>query len=481
MHYYAPVARVVGSLLVILALAMMLPLTIDLISGRDDLPAIEFALLMSLVAGMNLVLIGYRPGGFELDRRQTFLCTAGAWIVLPVFAAIPFLGAGLTPVDAFFEAVSGFTTTGSTVLTGLDRLAPGLLLWRSFLQWLGGIGIIVMAVSLLPFMHVAGMQLFQSESSDKSDKVLADPTELVRWICAIYLGLTIGCTLAYEALGMSGFDALNHAMTTVSTGGYSTHDASFGYFEPAGLQWAAALFMMLSSLPFVVYVKAMNLRRNAIISDAQVPVFLAFLASVSLIMALWLARVEEISLGKAMTLTTFNIVSVVTTTGFASTDYTLWGAPAVGAFFLLTFVGGCSGSTAGGLKIYRLQVLVLLVVAHLKGLISPSRVVPLRYNGRNVSPEVTISILAFLILFTATVAFGTLILGMMGLDVLTSLTASATAVANVGPGLGPIIGPSGNFAPLPDGAKLVLAFEMLAGRLEFFTLLVMFSRSFWIR
>ncbi|WP_031550508.1 TrkH family potassium uptake protein [Parvularcula oceani] len=481
MHYYAPVVRVIGMLLVILAVMMMLPFVIELVHGRADLPAIEVALFLTFFVGTGCVLIGYRPGNFELDRRQAFLCTALAWLILPAFAAIPFLGAGLSPVDAWFEAVSGFTTTGSTVLTGLDHLPDGLLLWRSFLQWLGGIGIIVMAISLLPFMRVAGMQLFQTENSDRSDKVLGNPIDIVRWIVALYLALTIACTAVYDLLGMSGFDALNHAMTTISTGGYSTHDASFGHFRDPAMSWAAILFMILAALPFVVYIRALDVSARDIVADAQVAAFVLFLAVCSMALGFWLSGQAGITLGEAMTAAAFNVVSVVTTTGYASADYTLWGAPAVGAFFLLTFVGGCSGSTAGGIKIYRLQILALLVSVHLKKLISPSRVVPVNYNGHHVDTETAVSILAFLILFLITVAAGALVLSVMGLDIVTAVTASATAVANVGPGLGPIVGPAGNFAPLPDGAKITLSLEMIAGRLEFFTLLVIFTRSFWSR
>ncbi|WOI53835.1 TrkH family potassium uptake protein [Parvularcula sp. LCG005] len=481
MKDFAPVIRVIGILLLILAV-MMIPLVLfDVIRHERGLPAIEWAMFTSIFLGSLCVVVGYKPGEFFLDRRQAFLLTTASWFVLPAVAAIPFLGAGMSMVDAYFEAASGFTTTGATVLTDLDTLPAALLFWRSFLQWIGGIGIIVMALFMLPFMRVAGMQLFRTESSDTSDKVLASSTDLIRTIGAIYLGMTIVCAIIYGLLGMTAFDAVNHAMTTVSTGGYSTHDSSFGYFQNMALQWVAIVFMVLAAIPFVIYVRALNLATLNFTSDAQVPLFLWMLGLTTLGVGLSLAYLDDMAIGEALTAAAFNIVSVVTTTGYATVDYTQWGNWAVGLFFLLTVVGGCSGSTSGGIKMYRFQILYLLIMSHLKGLVSPSRVTPINYNGRHIETDLIQSILSFLIIFMVLIALVAAALTMMGLDLLTALTAGATSVANVGPGLGPIIGPAGNFAPLPDAAKAILSFAMIAGRLEFFTLMVMLTKAFWVR
>ncbi|MEE4208049.1 MAG: TrkH family potassium uptake protein [Parvularcula sp.] len=481
MYDLFPVARVLGWLLIILGGCLLVPLATDLLAAGRDWPAVALAVFACLAMGSLCAAFGHEAGEFSLDRRQAFLCTASAWVILPAFAAVPFLGIGLGPVDAYFEAVSGFTTTGSTVVSGLDALPPGILLWRSFLQWLGGIGIIVMALLLMPFMRVGGMQLFKTESSDTSDKVLTHAADTVRYICGLYLGLSALCALTYGLFGMSGFDALNHAMTTISTGGYSTHDASFGYFGSPWLRWAGIVFMLLGAIPFVVYIRALTSSRMNLGADAQVRAFLVFLALVSIGLGLWHAAAQDLPFGVALTDAAFNVISVVTTTGYATTDYTLWGAPAISAFFLLTFIGGCSGSTSGGIKIYRFQILFKLILSHLRHLVSPSRVDPISYNQRRIDADVMLSVLSFLIIFLVTVALVALALGLMGLDLITALTAAATAVANVGPGLGSVIGPAGNFSSLPDAAKLILTFAMIAGRLEFFTLMVMLTGAFWVR
>lgn len=462
------------------AITAILPLLADAVSGQHEwvVFAVSAAAMGFFGGACLLATRDERSKGISL--RTAFLLTGLSWLVLPLFAALPFLDLGLSYADAIFEATSGITTTGSTVIKGLDDLPPGILLWRSILQWIGGIGILVMAVVLLPFMRIGGAQLFRTESSDTSEKVEPRWSVLMSHILLVYLFLTILCGVIFWLLGMSGFDAVCHAMATISTGGFSSHDASFGYFDSNALQWTATIFMLSGAIPFYVYIKAARGNARAMISDSQVRALVLLLVAVSIVMAVWLSRHNHIDFGDALTLTFFNVTSVVTTTGFASVDYTLWGTGAIGAFFILTFIGGCSGSTSGAIKIYRFQVLAQVISAHIKRLTRPHRVVPTHFNGRPLPDDVAISVLAFLTMFVATIALCTVALAFMDLDLITAYSASVAAITNVGPGLGPVVGPAGNFSSLPDSAKLLLSLAMILGRLEIFTILVIFDREFWV-
>lgn len=474
------IVNVVGFVMCGMALFAFLPAIADQVDHNPDWQV--FAAVSGVMAfvGVLSILTTMETWQPPISFRTAFMLTATIWIVVPTFGALPFLGLGIDYVDAFFEATSGVTTTGSTVLTGLDTLPAGILLWRSLLQWIGGVGIIVMAVVLLPFLRIGGAQLFKIESSDTSDKVEPRSFVLMASIVQVYVLLTVLCALAYWTIGMSPFDAVCHAMSTLSTGGYSTHDASFGYFQNSGLHWAGTVFMISGAMPFYVYIKAVKGNFRSILSDSQIRGLVCFLAVVSFAMAIWLYNRTSVSFFEALTLTTFNITSIVTTTGFATTDYTLWGSGAVGLFLVLMFVGGCSGSTSGAIKIYRYQVLSRVIRAYLKRLVSPSRVVIVTFNGRPLPVDAAFSILVFLALFIATIAVCTVALTFLGLDLVTAGSASVTAITNVGPGLGPVIGPAGNFAALPDSAKWLLSGAMILGRLEIFTLLVMFDRDFWV-
>lgn len=474
-----PVLRVLGGIILGLAVLMIAPFVIDLSAGRRDTSFFATAIIAALFAGLTLLILSASREKFSLGRRQAFTTTALAWTLSPVFAAMPLTSAGLSFVDAYFEAASALTTTGATVMTGLDQAPPGLLLWRSLLQWIGGVGIIVLGIVVMPFLRVGGMQLFRTESSDTSEKIFSKALDLVRWIAGVYIGLTIACAVVFGVFGMSAFDAVNHAMTSISTGGFSTHDASFAYFRSPALEWAAAVFMLSGALPFVAYIRTIRGREHALFDDIQVRAYVAFIAGATLVIGFSYAHLHEAGLVEALRLAAFNIISIVTTTGYVSDDYQSWGTFAVGAFFVLTFVGGCSGSTSGGIKIYRLQLLAKFARAHLTRLVNPSQVVVMTYGTRRVEPDVEVAILTFLAALLFSTALFTLLLSWLGLDFLTAASAAATCLTNVGPGLGPVIGPSGNFATLPDSAKIVLTFAMIMGRLEFFTLLVMLTPAFW--
>lgn len=474
-----PIVLAIGILLFVLALAMLVTAAVAALYSSSDSPVFLASAGFTVFAGGLMIAVGYggRPTG--LGIREGFLLTAVTWVLVTAFGAVPFTGLGLSYTDAFFETMSGLTTTGSTVIVGLDNLPHGILLWRALLQGVGGLGIVVMAILILPYLRIGGMQLFQTESSDRSEKILPRAAELVSAITIVYVGLLALCALIYLVLGMSIFDAVCHSLATISTGGFSNHDSSFAFFKSPALEVAATVFMALGAMPFVVFIKATHGHVGAIWGDAQVRGFVRFLVITSVVLAIWLSVTQNIGLLDALRLTAFNVTSVVTTTGFASTDYTLWGPFAVGMFFILTFVGGCSGSTAGGIKIYRLQIASMLSRGYLVQLISPNRINKLLFNGRRVPEDVPFAIVAFLAMYMGTVGIVMVILTALNLDFLTALSAAATAIGNVGPGLGEIVGPAGNFSTLPAAAKWTLSAAMLLGRLELFTVLVLFRREFW--
>lgn len=477
---FAPVTRVIGFLLLTLAALMIIPMMASFAEAPVRSNYFLLAFTFSVLSGMALAISGATSGPFELDRRQSFLITAGAWIIVPGFACIPLLAYKLSFTDAFFEAVSGMTTTGATVMSGLDTTSASILLWRSILQWIGGVGIVVMAITIMPFLRVGGMQLFRTESSEKSESIVAGSFALTRWILTIYALITFCAIITYKALGMTWFDALNHSFTTVSTGGFSTHDASFGYFNTS-LQWAAIIFMASGAFPFIAYIRLAHGKAREFSNDIQLRGFLVFIIAASVFVALSLMQTAHLGWAEALRAAAFNVVSIVTTTGYASADYQAWGPFAIGTFFILTFVGGCTGSTSGGIKIYRFQVLGRLARAFLAKMVRPSRVISVLYHGRKVEDEVAYAILAFMAVLLFSLAASTLALTYFGIDLVTALTASATCITNVGPGLGAIVGPAGNFSTLPDGAKWILSLMMILGRLEFFTMLVLLVPDFWER
>lgn len=487
---FRPVLLVVGLFVAMLGAVMAVPLLTDLaVDGAASPDWQAFAIGMIAAIGTGGLTAAACWGGIDsITPRQGFLLTTLSWLALVVFAALPFwLGSmELSFTDAFFEAMSGLTTTGATVVTGLDDAPAGFLLWRSILQWIGGIGVIIMAIAMLPFLSVGGMQLFRLESSDKSDKVMPGARGIAAAITSLYVALTAICFLTYGLMGMSAFDALNHAMTTIATGGYSTHDASFGHFLTAEgikapVDVAATLFMVLGSLPFALYLVMLRGQLKPAVNDAQVRFFLgAALIFTAIIMARIIA-LFDMGLFEGFRLAAFNVVSIMTGTGYATTDYGVWGPFAVGFFFCIMFVGGCAGSTSCGLKIFRLQVALAALSAYARRLAHPHRVSVARYNGRPVTDEVFLSVLSFFFLYFTVFATVGVILSLYQLDPVTALSAAGSAVANVGPGLGDIVGPAGTYQTLPAGAKWVLSAAMLLGRLELLTVLVLFVPSFWTR
>ena len=476
-----PIFLVIGILLIILAVFMAPPMVADMAVGHPDWQVFLAAGCVTLFAGVSLVLMNRNPDFGELSGRQAFLLTTSVWIALTAFAATPlaFSDLDLDLADAVFEAMSGITTTGATVIEDLDHAPPGILLWRAILQWLGGIGIIVMGVAILPMLRVGGMQLVRAESSDLSEKILPRAAQIASAIGLIYLGFTLLCAALYWWAGMTPFEAAAHAMTTIATGGFSTTDASFAAFQSPMIEWIAVVFMILGALPFVLYIQANNGQVMALLRDAQVRWFLGITATASLSIALWLVDADGRPVLTAIRHAVFATVSLITGTGYASEDYALWGPFPVALLFFLMCVGGCTGSTTGGIKIFRFSVLNAVARGQIARLIRPHGVVVPTFNGRPLPEAAAIAVMGFIFMFALSFSLFAIALSLLGLDYLTAMSGALTALANVGPGLGPVIGPTANFAELPDSAKWLLAAAMLLGRLELLTVLVLFAPSFW--
>ena len=469
-----------GLLLVINGMMQIAPLLVDMRNDHHNAIIFFWCALFSFFAGGLLIINGQ---GFErvLTLRQTYLLTVLSWVMMSLFSANPlyFSDLHVSYTDAVFEAVSGITTTGSTVLTGLDNMSHGILLWRSMIQWVGGMGIVVFAILLLPFLKVGGMQLYKTESSDKSDKILPKTGSLVMALVTVYVGLTLLCSLAYYLLGMTSFDAVNHAMTTLSTGGYSTHDKSFGFFDNHPLYLTGTLFMLLGGLPFVLYIKLLYRGEWEFHRSPQVYTLMILLGVLVFLVGGHLVWTNQMGVWDAFVQSLFHLVSLITTTGYATSDYLTWGAPVVMICLFVTYLGSCTGSTSGGLKMMRLIISLQALKAQIFKLLYPHGVMTLHYEHKNVPPAVFQGVLVFLCLYVASNAVMTILLALTGLDFMTALSGAATAIANVGPGIGDIIGPAGNFSTLPDSAKWILCLGMVMGRLEIMSFLVLFIPSFW--
>jgi trk system potassium uptake protein TrkH len=471
-----------GSFLSGIAALMLLPALADYAVGHRNWTGFIAGAAVSGGAGGAMILAfrtGRRP---VIGRREGFLLTGLTWIFICAFSALPFTmsDARLSFTDAYFETMSGLTTTGSTVMTGLDAQSHGILLWRAMIQWIGGIGIIVLAVMMLPYLGVGGMQLFRAESSDKSDKIRARASEVVWEIFSVYAVLTLICAVSYTLAGMSLFHAVCHAMSTLATGGFGTKDASIGWFASPAIEWVGALFMFLGGLTFTLMARAVwHGDWRALARDEQTRWYVIAMAAFILAVTAWQVGMNGRDLESALRSSTFNIVSIVTTTGFVSEDYSLWGTLPVTLFMILLFVGGCTGSTAGAMKIFRFCILGSFAKWQIRSLVHRNRVLLPTYNGVPVTEDVIRSVIGFIVLYIFAFVMLGLAVSAFDIDILTAYSGVAQAMGNVGPGLGPIIGPAGNFAGLPDGAKWLLAAAMLMGRLELLTILVLFTPTFW--
>jgi trk system potassium uptake protein TrkH len=477
---FRPVIFVNGILLLILAVAMGVPALLDAASHDPDWQVFALSGAVSGFIGLGLAL-GAHPGEHRpLSARQAFLLTASAWALLSGFAALPFIFSGLdlSVADGIFEATSGVTTTGATVISGLDLAPRGILLWRALLNWLGGLGFIVMAVVIMPTLRIGGMQLFKMETSDKSERVRARVDQAATAAGLVYVVFTALAAVALWLSGMSVFDAACHALAALSTGGFSTSDQSLGHWG-AATQWVMVVAMLAGGAPLALFVAPWKHRTWPFLNDSQLRWYINFIGFFALLLAFWQWAYNDMDAGDALTHATFNVVSIVTTTGFVSTDYDAWGGFAQTLFFILLFIGGCTGSTAGGIKIFRWEVLFKLAGVHLKRLLYPHAIFVVDFNRRRLPQPVLDSVLGFVTVFFLTFAVFAITLTVTGLDLISAVSASAQALSNVGPGLGRMIGPMGNYESLSEGAKWVLSFEMILGRLELFSVIVLFTRSFW--
>lgn len=480
MYDLRPVGYVIGLLVLVLGLTMLVPLGVDLYYDNGHWPAFFESVILTLLPGALLALSCANGVTPRLTIQQTFLLTTVVWVALPLFGALPFIfgATGAPLVDALFESMSGLTTTGSTVFTRLELLPEGLLFWRGMLQWFGGVGIIVVAMVFLPELRVGGMQIFRSEAFETMGKILPRAGQIAQQISVIYVGLTVACAVTYVALGMETFEAIVHSMTTMSTGGFSTSDASFGAFQ-GPMEYAASVFMILASLPFVRYVQIVAGSARPLFVDTQARAYLITILVLTIFFAVYRLVVNGDHLEHGFREAIFNVTSIISGTGYASVDYQEWGAIAVVVFFFIGLIGGCAGSTACSIKIFRYQLLLASISTQLRRLYAPHGIFEPRFEGRKVSEEVLSSVMAFFVLFFVSLGVVSMLLALTGLDFVTSVSGAATALANIGPGLGAEIGPAGSFADLNHTAKWILTVSMLAGRLELMAVYVLFTAQFW--
>ena len=480
MNNYKTVFFTIGMLLIILGAFMLIPFFIQFIYGEENNTFLSSALVTAFI-GMLLILANLEENR-KLNLQQAFLLTTLSWLSIAIFGCIPFLlsDLNLSFVDSFFESMSGITTTGSTIITYLDNAPKSILIWRAILQWLGGIGIIVMAITILPLLNVAGMQLFRMESSDTTEKILPRTREITLIISLIYLALTLACGIAYWLTGMNIFDSIAHSMTTIATGGFSTYNNSIGYFQSPKIEIISIIFIILGSIPFITYLKFVKNDKKIFLKDNQIKGLVYILIISILLMFLYLMLSnKEHSFLENLRISTFNVVSILSGTGYVTSDFSMWGKFPLIFFLFLMFIGGCAGSTTCGIKIFRFQILGSFIINQIKKLVYPHGVFSIKYNNEKISNKFIYSIITFVFLYFFIFFILATLLSINGLDFVTALSGSASAISNVGPGLGDVIGPDGNYSNLPDFSKLSLSFGMLLGRLELFAVLVLFFPSFW--
>ena len=481
MSNYKTVFFTLGILQIILGISMVFPIIIQIIFDELDSSFIG-ASLITIIFG-TLFFLSNLDHDKKLSLQNAFLLTALSWLSIAVFSSLPFIfsNLNLSITDSFFESMSGITTTGSTIITDLNSSPKAILLWRALLQWLGGIGIIVMAITLMPIMNVGGMQLFKVSSSDASEKILPKTKEITLRLILIYLILTFLCSFFYNICGMKFFDSLTHSMTTISTGGFSNYNESIGYFNNIKIEIISMIFIILGSIPFIAYIKFLSGKKNIFYTDTQIKSFIKIIFYSILILFIYLTIFNKSFSDVSLRSISFNVISILTGTGYVTQNFDNWGSFPLIYFLILMFIGGCAGSTACGIKIFRVQILYLFLKNQLKKIIYPRGIFIIKYDNNNVNEKFMASIIAFIYLYIIIFFIITAMLTLSGLDFTTSISGAATSISNVGPGLGELIGPNGNFSQLPDFSKWVLSFGMILGRLELFAILVLFLPSFWVK
>ncbi len=475
-----PIALVSGTVTCAVGFFLFIPLIVEIIYESESWQSYAVPILLYLIVGGSLVITN-RNVDLKISLKEAFIITVLSWLLLTFLCAVPFLytEVNLGIVDALFESMSGVTTTGATTLSNIESLPKGILIWRAFLQWLGGIGIVVIALFILPFLRIGGMQLFHLEGDDPYDKSLPKISSVIKRIFIIYATLTVTLIFLYYVCGMMPFDAISHSFTTISTGGFSTYDSSFAFFNNDKILLVAIIFMILGSLPFLVLVQTSKKNLFAIFKDHQVRVFILILL-IAILLIFYFANnyIDGNYLNKVITVS-FNTISIVSGTGYVSDNFENWGNYASVLFLILMFIGGCAGSTTGGLKIFRFQILFKYINLHLKKMLKPHSIIASQFNGRKINETTYESVMSFFFLYILTFFTSALLLSFSGLDFLTCISAAASTISNVGPGLGPIIGPDGNYAILDSYSKIILIATMFLGRLELLTILILLLPSFW--
>ena len=477
MSNYKTVFFTLGILQIILGIFMLIPVIAQLFYDEFDSSFIG-ASIVTIIFG-SLFFLSNLDHDKKLNLQQAFLLTALSWLSIAIFGSLPFVFSSteFSFTNAFFESMSGITTTGSTIISNLEIIPKGILFWRAILQWLGGIGIIVMAITLMPLMNVGGMQLFKISSNDSSEKILPKSKEIALRLIYIYSILTALCAISYKALGMNFFDSLTHSMTTIATGGFSNYNDSIGFFNNIYIEISAMVFIILGSLPFIAYIKFLSGNKKIFFSDIQIKTFLKIIAISIFILVVYLILNNSGQLN--LRYIAFNVISILTGTGYVNAQYDNWGSFPIILFLGLMFIGGCAGSTTCGIKIFRIQILYSFIVNHLKKIIYPKGIFILKYNQNTVDDKFVASIISFIYMYLVIFFIIAALLSLTGLDFITAISGAATSISNVGPGLGSIIGPNGNFSTLPDLSKWILTLGMILGRLELFAILVLFLPSFW--
>ena len=470
----------IGILLIVLGASMLAPYALQ-IMFREESHSFISASFVTIFIGVLFILANLEKE-FKLNLRQTFLFSSLAWIMVAIFGSLPFLlsSQNFSFSEAFFESMSGITTTGATIISDLDNSPKSILLWRAIMQWLGGIGIVVMAITILPLLKVGGMQLFKMEGPDSTEKILPRTIEVAAIIISTYIILTLLCGFFYWIFGMTIFDSISHAMTTIATGGFSTHNDSIGFFKSSNIEIVASIFIILGSIPFISYLKFAQGNRKVFFQDVQIRglIYLLFISITIMFIYLLFINYNTGFLDK-IRISSFNVISILSGTGYVTDDFGLWGKFSLIFFLLLMFIGGCAGSTACGIKIFRLQMLLIFLKNQIKKIVSPNTVIITKYNNQKISESFITSVILFIFTFLFIFLLIAMLLSISGLDFITSISGAASSISNVGPGLGDVIGPNGNYKDIPDLSKWILSFGMLLGRLELFDVLVLFFPSFW--
>lgn len=475
------IGNILGLLLLLNSAFMLLCLPFSFYYKENSWWAIAVAALITAASGFTLRFFTRKNLSKDLKKRDGYIVVTAGWLVMSLFGALPYILSGSIPnfTNAFFETISGYTTTGASILTDIESLPKGILFWRSFTQWIGGMGIIVLAVAILPFLGIGGMQLFVAEAPGITpDKLQPRIQETAKRLWLIYVGLTLLEAVLLFAGGMSVYDAINHALTTMATGGFSTKNNSAAHFDSPFIQYVLIVFMFLAGTSFTLTYFGIKRQFRKIIKNEEFIVYGLFTVAITIVVTIALLFVTDHGIEKAFRDSLFQVVSIITTTGFVSADYTVWAPFLSTLFFILLFVGGSAGSTAGGVKVIRHIVLFKNSFLELKRQLHPSAVIPVRISNKAIERNIVFNVLAFIMIYILIFLIGAVLLSAMNVDFDTAFGAVATSLGNVGPGIGEV-GPVNNFSEIPLPGKWLLSILMLLGRLELFTVLMLLSPHFW--